>query len=411
MAFMAGDYYGTGLADGSSEGTAYTSESYHTALDIFQMSRYSESASSGTFKSIIDPALVDNDVSTTDDLRLVFSKIDISQELFDVSHIVVGKGGYSDVVRGNLRTVRDTLMVAIKKPRALHRDPAFLKKLAGEIALWNSVIHRNILPLLGLAWIENDIPAMVSPWCQHGNIMEFLAQKRDDEHLMSVICRLLRDVLQGLGHLHHIKITHGDLKGANVLISDDGVARVGDFGMSVVLAQYPGKDASMFGTLRWTAPDLFREDSRPLTPECDIWSFGCVVLEVVSNTKPHYTIEEELKVIIALGRNLAPARPPNFPDPVWRLCQDCFLVEPQQRPSAGQLLESMAQLETLYDVDGHPFGDGYFATVAWNWEIPSVKWVPAQTAPSSADTVDFPAQTAPSSADTVDFVSLLQRSV
>ncbi|KZV87337.1 kinase-like protein, partial [Exidia glandulosa HHB12029] len=75
------------------------------------------------------------------------------------------------------------------------------------------------------------------------------------------------------------RIVHGDLKGVNILVCDDGVACIADFGVSAVLAQYPAQNATPAGTFRWMAPELLQDDSR-VTWASDMWAYGCVIMEV-----------------------------------------------------------------------------------------------------------------------------------
>ncbi|KZV84935.1 kinase-like protein, partial [Exidia glandulosa HHB12029] len=93
---------------------------------------------------------------------------------------------------------------------------------------------------------------------------------------------LLRTCSSPLNPVHGIAVVHGDIKGANILVSDDGHACLSDFGVSAVLSEHPSHTASGTGTYRWMAPDLFGEHS-VLTRQTDIWAVGCVILEVRSD--------------------------------------------------------------------------------------------------------------------------------
>ncbi|KZV81568.1 kinase-like protein, partial [Exidia glandulosa HHB12029] len=78
-------------------------------------------------------------------------------------------------------------------------------------------------------------------------------------------------------------IVHGDLKGANILVADDGTARLCDFGFAKVLAEVSSSltsQSTLKGTLRWMAPELIDEEDARHTVWSDIWAFGCVLYEV-----------------------------------------------------------------------------------------------------------------------------------
>ncbi|KZV87351.1 kinase-like protein, partial [Exidia glandulosa HHB12029] len=140
--------------------------------------------------------------------------------------------------------------------------------------------------------------------------------------------------------VHGLAIVHGDIKGANILVSDNGVARLADFGITSVLCDYPAPSSTGAGTFRWMAPELLRDSFR-LTFASDIWAFGCVILEastVMSGKRPFYTIAQETQVILALNAGKTPDRPPGVPDAMWRLSYACFSEIPQERPSVEALL-------------------------------------------------------------------------
>ncbi|KZV89779.1 kinase-like protein, partial [Exidia glandulosa HHB12029] len=82
--------------------------------------------------------------------------------------------------------------------------------------------------------------------------------------------------------VHSNRVVHGDIKGGNVLVADDGTARVCDFGVSVMLEEHSTstQQSSIKGTCRWMAPELFDDDDARHTFQSDLWAFGCLILEV-----------------------------------------------------------------------------------------------------------------------------------
>ncbi|KZV81173.1 kinase-like protein [Exidia glandulosa HHB12029] len=187
-----------------------------------------------------------------------------------VSSLVGGIGGTASV---RLASYRDQ-PVAIKIVPATHASEKFVKRLAREIAVWRTLSHKNILPLYGLYYYaEERVPAMVSPWCANGNIVEYLAARSHlpAADMAQLQLRLLLDTLEGLACLHHERIVHGDLKGANILVLSDGTACVADFGVSTVLCDQP-HSASAAGTFRWMAPELLDDDNSLRTRESDMWA-------------------------------------------------------------------------------------------------------------------------------------------
>lgn len=119
--------------------------------------------------------------------------------------------------------------------------------------IWGPLEHPNIVPLRGYI-TEGDAFALISPWCEHGNVESYL-------RLRPFVDRqnLVRQVSAGLTYLHTRSppVVHGDLKSGNVLIDAQGNARLCDFGVSRLVQErscgYTSSNAC-HGSVRWNAP-------------------------------------------------------------------------------------------------------------------------------------------------------------
>ncbi|KZV81821.1 kinase-like protein [Exidia glandulosa HHB12029] len=258
-------------------------------------------------------------------------------------------GGSADVHRAKWKGPQDEIMVALKVLRATGDATIgrVLTKLRKETAIWTGLHHRNIQPLLGLYWHSSyTLPSLVSPWCDNGDINSYLKSKgKSVRNVDELIQPLLQGVLEGLSFLHYHSIVHGDLKGANILVSDEGDARICDFGLASMLYEIPSTATSMRGTLRWMAPELFKDDDARHTTYSDVWAFGCVVIEVLSGNLPYYPdIKSDPGVIIALSKNEPPKRPGAMSDEWWTIVSSCLDLNPAERPSVKGLLDGMRVL-------------------------------------------------------------------
>ncbi|EEB91723.1 hypothetical protein MPER_09873 [Moniliophthora perniciosa FA553] len=151
-----------------------------------------------------------------------------------------------------------------------------LKEYLREVIVWRQLKHPNILPCLGLYYLDNSPERMclVSPWMDNGNLTDFLK-----DHPRESVDRILimYDVANGLSYLHGSKIIHGDLKGVNILITPSRRACLADFGLSRVADSQVFKispsSAHTTGTVRWLAPEVHRGMNTSL--ESDIYAYGC----------------------------------------------------------------------------------------------------------------------------------------
>ncbi|KAG8733307.1 hypothetical protein FRC11_007279 [Ceratobasidium sp. 423] len=180
-------------------------------------------------------------------------------------------GGISDIYRGQLS---DGATIAVKVLRvsidSIALGSKHLKHAALELNTWSRCNHPNIMPLLGLAVFRDRI-GMVAPWMNNGNLPNYLKKVPGvNRHNMCV------QICEGLSYLHQIRIVHCDLKGANVLISDEGTPLLTDFGTSLVSDRTLRFTATTSGTsytLRWSPAEILQETS-PHTKASDVYALG-----------------------------------------------------------------------------------------------------------------------------------------
>jgi len=147
-------------------------------------------------------------------------------------------------------------------------------------------------------------------------------------------------VAVGLAYLHSKGIIHGDLTGANVLINDKCEPLLTDFGLSYLKA-FEGTSywsSTVGGAIRWCAPELLRND--PLaTDKCDIYSLGCIMLQILSGRLPYWYIRKDLSVVFQKFDGYHPRRPsnPKFDERLWQLMVQCWDQLPESRPTIHRI--------------------------------------------------------------------------
>ncbi|KAJ7616201.1 kinase-like domain-containing protein [Mycena polygramma] len=197
-------------------------------------------------------------------------------------------GGFGDVYRASY----DGKRVAVKRIRTFSAESTNPRRLkfCREALLWQGLRHASILPFLGID--RQTFPpslCMVSPWMKHGTILSYLhGRERQD----SEIERFVLEIAQGLAYLHSMNIIHGDLRGNNILVSDECTACLADFGLATTVRDenadttaVTASSSSRSGSMRWFAPELlmpedFGCEGFVRTRATDVYAFGCVCLEV-----------------------------------------------------------------------------------------------------------------------------------
>ncbi|KDQ14709.1 hypothetical protein BOTBODRAFT_73750, partial [Botryobasidium botryosum FD-172 SS1] len=127
-----------------------------------------------------------------------------------------------------------------------------------EVAAWKDLRHTNVLPFIGV-FEQNSRIYMLSPWMEKGELIRFLRQNPKADRK-----KLLLQIAEGLRYLHTLDpvVVHGDLRGANILITDAGEACLADFGLShrVINGAVEGNSTTWHaaGNPRWQAPELLK---------------------------------------------------------------------------------------------------------------------------------------------------------
>lgn len=262
---------------------------------------------------------------------------------------LIGKGTFGRVYLGMNITTGE--LIAVKQvevnPKAAGSDKDKIKELVKsldqEIDTMQHLDHPNIVQYLGCERKEYSISIFLE-YISGGSVGSCLRKHGKFEE--SVVSSLTRQTLGGLAYLHREGILHRDLKADNILLDLDGTCKISDFGISKKTDDIYGNDItnSMQGSVFWMAPEVIRSQGKGYSAKVDIWSLGCVVLEMFAGRRP-WSKEEAIGAIYKLGSlNQAPP----IPEDVSRVIgveglsfmYDCFTIDPAERPTADTLLRA-----------------------------------------------------------------------
>ncbi|PUZ67198.1 hypothetical protein GQ55_3G414100 [Panicum hallii var. hallii] len=199
----------------------------------------------------------------------------------------LGEGGYACVYRGELATPRRS--VAIKKFKPGTSSAICTRAFDDEIKVISQVRHRNLVELVG--------------WCSDGKkhrlllVYELVAQGNLDEHLhgsrswlsWTMRYKIILNLARALQYLHEdcsVCVLHGDIKSSNILLDSRYVAKLADFGLARFIDHETElkTTCTIAGTLGYVDPDFVTTGKR--SRESDVYSFGIVLLEIVSGRRP-----------------------------------------------------------------------------------------------------------------------------
>ncbi|KAJ8582136.1 kinase-like protein [Rhizopogon salebrosus TDB-379] len=202
--------------------------------------------------------------------------------------------------------------------------------------------HENLLPLLGFSYEFGPFPAMVSPWMHNGSLTTYLDNNFTE--LTSVRkFQILQQVATAIRYLHSKDVVHGDLTANNILIDIACNAHVADHGTLAMCSELGGTPY-IRRNVRLTAPEFFEdpenEDSLPPPkPETDIYSIGCIMLQVMTGRTPYADVPSVHQVTVSIIQGRKPGRPssPHIEDSFWDFIQKCW-GDLRHRPSAVEVL-------------------------------------------------------------------------
>lgn len=214
-----------------------------------------------------------------------------------------------------------------------------------EVETMKDLDHLNIVQYLGFEQKKN-IYSLFLEYVAGGSIASCMKSfGKFEEPLIKFI---IKQVLLGLEYLHSNGILHRDLKADNLLLEIDGTCKISDFGISKKSKDIYVNNAemSMQGTVFWMAPEVIdsivADKKQGYSAKVDIWSLGCVVLEMFAGKRP-WSNEAVVSAIYKIGKTkLAPP----IPDDITHLISDearsfigrCFTIDPEERPTARDLL-------------------------------------------------------------------------
>ncbi|ODQ59929.1 hypothetical protein WICANDRAFT_83940 [Wickerhamomyces anomalus NRRL Y-366-8] len=256
---------------------------------------------------------------------------------------LIGKGTFGNVYLALNVTTGE--MIAVKQVLAPERVsenakvPEVIEALRSEVETLKDLDHLNIVQYLGFEKTEKEYNLFLE-YVAGGSVASCLRLYGKFEE--PLIRFLTLQVLKGLSYLHTKGILHRDMKADNILLDLDGVCKISDFGISKKSNDIYANDAamSMQGTIFWMAPEVV--DSREgYSAKVDIWSLGCVVLEMFAGRRPWSNLEA-ITAMFKIGK--AKAAPP-IPEDILpsvsmegrNFLDSCFAIDASKRPTAQEL--------------------------------------------------------------------------
>ncbi|KAI9128757.1 hypothetical protein K1719_000240 [Acacia pycnantha] len=223
------------------------------------------------------------------------------EEILEITknfEVAIGKGGFGIVYRGELKD-RNQVAVKMLSPSSSQGPREFQT----EAELLMTIHHRNLVSFIGYCDDDNKM-ALIYEYMANGNLKNSLSDKNSNSLTWQKRLEIAIDAGQGLEYLHHgckPPIIHRDVKTANILLNENLEAKIADFGLSKVFKNdNTNSESEVMGTTGYLDPEYYK--SRKLNEKSDIYSFGIVILELITG-QPAVIKGEELEHITAWVTN------------------------------------------------------------------------------------------------------------
>ncbi|GBG68289.1 hypothetical protein CBR_g2836 [Chara braunii] len=245
----------------------------------------------------------------------------------------LGKGSYGAVYKA--RDLHTSELVAIKVISLSEAEEGY-EEIRGEIEMLQQCNHPNVVRYLG-SYQGDDYLWIVMEYCGGSSVADLI--NVTDEPLEEVqIAYICREALKGLAYLHSIFKVHRDIKCGNILMTEQGEIKLGDFGVAAQLTRTMSKRNTFIGTPHWMAPEVIQESR--YDGKVDVWALGISGIEMAEGLPPRSNIHP-MRVIFMISRE----PPPMLEDKEkWSLVFHDFVAksltkEPRSRPTATQMLQ------------------------------------------------------------------------
>lgn len=262
----------------------------------------------------------------------IISNEDPTQLFTNLSQI--GTGNFGIVYRAT--TVGTGEVVAIKKLKYDTKRKVSLedlKDMRREVEFIKRINHKNCVQCRG-CYIDQQVPWIVMEYCL-GSVADILKVQRHPLKECEISC-IVREVLTGLVYIHSRNYIHRDIKAANILFTESGGVKVGDFGS----VSFKSPANSFVGTPYWIAPEVILAMENGLY-DCrvDVWSLGITCIEMAELKPPYMECANTMAALYQIALNPAPTlREANWTSDFYEFVDFVLKKNPEERPTSAKAL-------------------------------------------------------------------------
>ncbi|XP_065218245.1 fibroblast growth factor receptor homolog 1-like [Planococcus citri] len=267
----------------------------------------------------------------------------------------LGEGEFGRVVQSEASDIIDeniTTTVAVKMLKVKHSDEDMID-LVSEMEIMKLIgMHPNVLRLLGCC-TQNGPLLIITEYAVHGNLHSFLHKHVASENFETAPSKLSQrtlvtfglQVARGMEYLSSMKCVHRDLAARNILVSDNQILKIADFGLvrDIENKVYCRKKSCGRLPVKWMAPEALLH--KLYTVQSDVWSYGILLWEIMTlGGSPYPTFTNMKKLLQDLHSGYRMEKPPDCSTEMYSIMHQCWNYSPEDRPSFSVIVENLEEI-------------------------------------------------------------------
>ncbi|CDQ95851.1 unnamed protein product [Oncorhynchus mykiss] len=297
------------------------------SLSLISIQHYTKDAD-GLCTRLIKPKLMEGTVAAQDE----FSRSGWALNRKELKLIqTIGKGEFGDVMVGDYRGTK----VAVKCIKHDATAQAFI----AEASVMTQLRHNNLVQLLGVIVEERGSLYIVTEYMAKGSLVDYLRSRGRTVLGGDCLLKFSLDVCEAMEYLEANNFVHRDLAARNVLVSDDNIAKVSDFGLTKEASST--QDTAKL-PVKWTSPEALRE--KRFSTKSDVWSYGILLWEIYSFGRVPYPRIPLKEVVPRVEKGYKMDAPDGCPVVVYDVMKQCWTLDVGLRPSFRMLRDKLSHI-------------------------------------------------------------------
>ncbi|XP_062535239.1 mitogen-activated protein kinase kinase kinase 4 [Armigeres subalbatus] len=252
--------------------------------------------------------------------------------------IKIGQGRFGKVYTAVNNSTGE--LMAMKEIAIQPGETSAIRKVAEELKIFEGINHRNLVKYYGVE-VHREELLIFMELCPEGTLESLVEMNGGLPEAQTR--RYTIQLLSGVKELHRHGVVHRDIKTANIFLTKDGnCLKLGDFGSAVKIQAHttmPGELKGYVGTQAYMAPEVFtKTNSEGHGRAADMWSVGCVVIEMASGKRPWYQFDSNFQIMFKVGMGESPEIPDCLSEEGHDFVECCLEHDPKERRTAVELL-------------------------------------------------------------------------